>query len=140
MFFTTYILGAGFQTLISVLNFLGDLLLVPYLGIHGAAIATSLAYSWGAMSFMFIANRELGLKKRLDVLLLLPIFFTVGLLWLTENIWVHVMGMMSIMLLTYFMVKVMNVFRKEDLNPLQEIEMPLITRRLIHATYRVLSK
>lgn len=126
--------------MISVLNFLGDLLLVPYLGIHGAAIATSLAYSWGAMSFMFIANRELGLKKRLDVLLLLPIFFTVGLLWLTENIWVHVMGMMSIMLLTYFMVKVMNVFRKEDLNPLQEIEMPLITRRLIHATYRVLSK
>lgn len=63
--------GTGIIFMIAATNILCGLLLIPKLGINGAAIAASVSYMAGAIAFLYMYSRREGIPTR-DLILLKP--------------------------------------------------------------------
>jgi len=119
------ILMAGF-------NFGLDLLLVPQIGIQGAAIAKSFVFSFGGITYLFLANRFLGLKEYKQLLIPLPfvVFFVINILFPGA---IFLIGGTVILAISLFLIaKYLNLISQEDKRILGAIDMPIFLRRLIY--------
>ncbi len=120
-----------------LLNLGFDLLLIPKIGINGAAIATAMVFIFGGISYFFLTNRLLGLRERRPLFILIPflIFFIFNILF--QNT-VYLLGSGIILaIIVFFMAKRFDLFRQEDKKIFEAIDMPDFLRRGI---YKIIDK
>jgi len=120
-----------------LLNLGFDLLLVPKIGIDGAAIATAMVFIFGGISYFFLVNRILGLKERRSLFIPIPflIFFIFNILF--QNT-VYLLGSGIILaIIVFLMAKYFDLFRQEDKKIFEAIDMPDFLRKGI---YKIIDK
>ena len=125
--------------LIGLVNLTGDFLLVPKLGINGAAIATSFSFFIGSLLFLCIVNRRLKLNEWKQLFLVAPIFFTVLLILAFDIFWIRILGLIWIFVSSIVFTKKAKIFSQEDLVMFDKVEMPGVVRNILVKTYTYLS-
>jgi len=121
--------------IMAIINIIGDYLLIPLIGINGAAYTTSFIYSLGAVSYLIIVNRKLKINKWRHLLTIIPAFLTFLLILLTDNHMLIFSILIVIYVLGYFLVRILRIFKKEDLAMFDKVEMPVIVRKILTRTY-----
>ena len=118
--------------LMAGLNFGLDLLLVPLIGIEGAAIAKCLAFLFGGISYLFLTNHYLGLKEYKQLLIPLPfiMFFIVNIL--SPGLIYLIGGTIILVILMFLIAKYLDLVRQEDKKILEAIDMPIFLRKGIY--------
>lgn len=122
-----------------IVNFVGDLILIPKIGIIGAAIATALSYALSSALYLYVANKLISLKayKTLlyPVLPILSFLFYFGI----KEISLRICFISILILIFIIMAKRTKIFNAADLALLEKIEMPSSLRRAINQIYLTLS-
>ena len=132
--------GMIVSVIMALVNIIGDYFLTPIIGINGAAYTTSLVYSLGAILCLMIVNRKLKINEWRQVFTVIPAILTFLLILLTDNYFIIIIVLIVIYILSYFLVKILRIFNKEDLVMFDKINMPALVRKIITKTYVFLSK
>lgn len=138
---TTYELikqSMGVNVLMALINLAGDFVLVPKIGINGAAVATSFSYSFGAIFSFYIANKRLQLKEWKQLLSVMPIFFSMFMLLFPNSVWVRTVVFIGITIGTLIFAKTFRVFSHDDVEMFKKINMPAFLYNLINKIYNVI--
>jgi O-antigen/teichoic acid export membrane protein len=123
--------------LMAVINLLGDMLLVPRLGINGAAISSASVFSLGGIAYMRIGNRRLNLREYRALLFLIPVLVTfTGILCKFDLILISI----AVVFLYYFILHKFQLFADSDIAFLDHVSMPAYLRRVLHKSYYLLNK
>jgi O-antigen/teichoic acid export membrane protein len=125
--------------LLAVINLGGDFLLVPVLGINGAAIATSLSFGIAAILYMAISNRHLNLSEWRHIFSIMPIPLCLLVSFFFDRLWQRSLGFIIIVICAVGLAKISTMFKKEDLEMFSRINMPECVRGVIVKTYSYLS-
>ena len=121
---TTWIL-AGISLSSAFMNLAAALLLIPRYGIHGAALATVLAYGTAAALMLAIIQRRLGIGTLRFMMLGAPVILVVVFAVLWDGIYFYLGGFLSVVVSSYVLVRVFGLFGKEHLAVLAELNMPV---------------
>ena len=127
------------NVLLALVNLAGDFLLVPKLGINGAAVATSFSFSLAAILYLVIINRRLKLHEWRQIFSATPIFVTVLAFLLFDNFWVKSSGLIFVLIISMILAKRLAIFRKDDFTMFSKVEIPRLVRQTINKTYSFLS-
>lgn len=125
--------------LIAFVNLGGDFLLVPRIGISGAAIATLFSFAIGSILYLIISNHRLNLKGWKQILWVFPVIITVPCFIFVENIWLRFLGLIFIIVVSIKLARYFGIFSKEDLMMFDRIDMPAFVRSAIGRTYSFLA-
>jgi len=121
----------------ALINLAGDFLLVPIIGINGAAISSAVIYSLGACGYMLVGNRILGLKEYKALIFLIP----AALILLASIFKFNIVASSLIAAFLYYLFLTrLKIFRVSDLEFLGHIDMPLFVRNALIKTYKFLDK
>jgi O-antigen/teichoic acid export membrane protein len=109
-------------------NLIGDLLLVPHLGIYGAALATSFAFFLGGLLSHWVVFRHLNLKGFKELLFPLPALFAIIFFTTIPHLWLHLVIVIGLVFYSLVLPRIIGLFRQEDLNLFNKAEMPYVIR------------
>ena len=87
-----------------------------------------------------IVNRKLKINEWRQVFAVTPALLTFLLILLTDNDLLIFSILIVIYVLTYFLIRKLKIFKKEDLTMFDMVKMPIIVRKIITKTYVFLSK
>ena len=121
--------------LMAILNLIGDVLLVPVMGIEGAAISSAISFSIGGIGYMYFGNRRLGLKEMKSIIFLVPVAVTLIGMISKVNPFLLVA---IVVIIYYFILTKFKLFHSSDIKLLDEINMPSKIRKVIYKTYSIL--
>ncbi|MDP3731673.1 MAG: oligosaccharide flippase family protein, partial [Candidatus Omnitrophota bacterium] len=125
--------------IISLVNFTVDLMLLPKIGILGAAIATALSYAISSILYLTLANKLASIRayKALffPTLSVLSFLFCLA----TDAIYLRVLFICFLTVAFALIAKFSKIFSMADLAMLEKIEMPPFLSRSIRKVYRILS-
>jgi O-antigen/teichoic acid export membrane protein len=121
-------------------NLLGDLLLVPRLGTAGAAVATSASYALGSILYLFLGSRRLAASAWSTLPALLPALVGLGALLYARSVPAALVIMLAAVLVGCVWATRIGLFRREDLQGLDSVEMPRLLKRGIRHAVLVLSR
>jgi len=142
--YTSILMTFELNKQIVIINFLAmlfnvglDLLWVPLIGINGAAIATSIVFIFGGISYFLLTNKLLGLKEYKQLLITIPflIFFIVNILF--KNTICLISGSVILGILIFGITKYFDLVRQEDKKIFEAIDMPAFLRKGI---YKIIDK
>jgi len=125
--------------LLAVINLVGDFMLVPALGMNGAAISTSLSFGIAAILYVIILNRRLNLSEWRHILSILPLFIYLLISLFVDGLWLRILGFVVVIIFAMVIAKISRMFMKEDLEMFSKIDMPKSVRGVIFRTYSYLS-
>lgn len=118
-----------------IINALGDILLIPYLGINGAAIATSISCLAIALTYIISGTVTLGIKNSIRSLPFMVTIITLSVLSSRLSFIARVASEGALLSLCFYSIKRSNIFNGGDLADMEKIAMPLIIRRGIKYLY-----
>lgn len=120
----------------AILNLIGDMILVPLIGIKGAAISSAIIFSLGGIAYMYIGNKRLDIKEYKSLVFLIPVLFTLSTAFYKVNI---IFLLLGIGFIYYFILRKFRLFKESDTRLLDYIAMPLFLRKFLYNVYRFLS-
>jgi len=113
-------------------------LLIPKLGISGAAIASTVVFIFGAVAYSFILLKWLRINDYRNYLWVFPaIIAFVGFI-LIDSLLLRLLFLVVMMAISLLVAKKSAVFNLESLAILDSIDMPFSVRRTIRQVYSVL--
>jgi len=114
-------------------------LLIPRLGINGAAIANASAFIFGAIAYSFISLRWLGLKGYKNFVWFLPVIVSfVGCAMVESLIW-RLVYLVVVVAVSLLVAKKALVFNMESKSVWETVSMPMQMRRAVNGLYKVMS-
>ena len=120
---------------IGVINLGLDFLLIPAMGISGAAVATTVAFVAGALGRTFILRRELGINNFKCYPWLFPVIVTfIGSVFI-DGLVPRALFLLMVILVSLLVAKRSAVFNSESLVILDSIDMPAFLRQTIKKVY-----
>jgi O-antigen/teichoic acid export membrane protein len=120
----------------AILNFIGDLLLVPLIGAIGAAISSAVVFSLGGIAYMYIGNRRLGIKENKSLIFIIP----VALVLITSLYKLNfIFAVFPAGLFYYLVLSKSKLFKKSDTSLLDKISIPIFFKRTIYGIYNFFS-
>lgn len=125
----------------ALLNLAGDLLFVPWLGPVGASIATSCGVLLCALLYhIFIAVKiSKAPSSQLIFLLALPIFISLVIIHFSDIFIAPALVFVAVLTSGFLLSKALRLFKKEDMELIQNISMPGFCRALIVKIYGILA-
>ncbi len=122
-----------------IINFFGDFMLIPVLGIKGAAVATSVSYAVAAVLYLFIANKLMSLRANSALSYpVLPVLSFLACLTVRQ-VYLRALIVAGLILMFIFISKQKKAFAQNDTAFLEKIEMPHFLKGWIRRVYLFLS-
>ena len=125
----------------ALLNFGGDLLLIPWMGPVGATVATSAGVLACAILYhIFIEVKITRSPSSLRIFLLtIPVFISLAIIYFSDIFLAPLLVVLSVFLSGFLLAKGLRLFKKEDMELLKDISMPVFCRKLVAQIYGILS-
>ncbi|OGV51402.1 MAG: hypothetical protein A2017_14845 [Lentisphaerae bacterium GWF2_44_16] len=125
----------------ALLNFGGDLLLIPLMGPLGATVATSSSVLLCAVLYhIFIGIKITKGPSSLRLFLLtIPVFISLAITYFVNMFWAPPLVALASLLSVFFLAKALKLFKKEDIELFQGISMPESCRNCVIKIYGFLS-
>ena len=123
----------------ALINLVGDFILVPHIGILGAATASSLSFAFSAVLYLIIANKRLNLREWHQILGVSPLIALLFICLFSNKIWFQGVGLCLVIVATIAMVRKSNMFSKDDIQMFIRIRMPPFVRKILVSTYNFLA-
>jgi O-antigen/teichoic acid export membrane protein len=126
------------NVIMAAMNLGLDVLLIPLLGISGAAIATAAALAFGAIGYSLVINKRLKINDFTSYVGLFP-----AIISFAGSIFIHDIAYRAIFLVVVIFISILvakrsTVFNMESLAILDSIDMPAPIRRMIKRIYTIL--
>jgi O-antigen/teichoic acid export membrane protein len=116
-------------------NLMGDFILVPIMGPLGAAIATTGGIAMAAIFYLLICKHQLKEKLFWQLILILPALFSLMVSRLVSG-WESPLLAIGVTLATsYYLARAFHLFRSDDLNLLDYIQMPISLKKAVARIY-----
>lgn len=116
-----------------IINIVGDLILIPILGIEGAAISSALCFSVGGICYMSYMNMHLGVRSINSLFMLIPVLLTfIAVEYKSPVI------LLCLILTYYLLLKKGKLFRQGDADFLRHISIPSRIKSVIFRIYGIL--
>lgn len=122
------------SVLMTAINIVGDIFLVPRLGIIGAAVTSLISLSLGGVFSMYFGNKLLKLKTAKASLMIIPVLFSF-IAFTYAQIWIF----FATAFVYYLILKKGILFKNSDAVVLDHIDMPLKLKGLLKGIYKILS-
>ncbi len=135
---TKYIVLVSFCT--ALLNLSGDLLFVRQIGPVGAALSTTAAIGVHSLLYLLICKKQLGMKLVWELILVSPVFLSFGVIRIISGPWAYALAIGINLASGYYLAKAFHLFRSEDIDLLDYIEMPALVRKSIAWVYLFLER
>ncbi len=132
--------STGIVIFMGLVNLAGDLVLVPRLGIAGAAVATAFSYVLSSTLYLVVGNRRLDIASPMPLLCPLPGLLALGGNLLTDSVSVGILLFLGTASLTVSFARRARLFERTDADVLEQIEMPAAFKRGIRRAMLVLSR
>ncbi|MFW6133971.1 MAG: oligosaccharide flippase family protein [Elusimicrobiota bacterium] len=104
---------------IAFVNLLGDVVLVPLIGINGAALSSAIAFSIGGVGYMYFGGQSLQLKEFKALAFILPVIFVYIIM--VNGLYY---ALPFVIIIYYFMLRALKIFKKGDVYILNFIKLP----------------
>jgi O-antigen/teichoic acid export membrane protein len=121
----------------AVTNVAFDILLVPLLGIAGAAYATAISFCIGSLCYYFIARHLVKSTSYSALLFLLPVILLMVFIIFHIRLW---MAMIVIIIIYYLIVKLSPVFKQDNENIIEKIQMPTLIKHALIKLHVLLAR
>jgi len=122
---------------IGVINLGLDFLLIPKMGISGAAVATTIAFVSGAFARTFIIKKELEIDNFKSYRWLFPVVIAfIGSIFI-DGLMLRVLFLLMVIAVSLLIAKRSAVFNSESLTILDSIDMPTFLRHTIRKVYSI---
>lgn len=115
-----------------------DFLLIPQLGINGAAIATAAAIAFGAIGYSFFINKRLRINDFTSYVWLFPAMISFAGSVFIHGLVYRAVFLVMVITISIMVVKRASVFSLESLAILDSIDMPTSLRQIINRAYSLL--
>jgi O-antigen/teichoic acid export membrane protein len=120
---------------ISVINLGLDFLLIPRMGISGAAVATTIAFVLGALGYSFVVTKWLRINDFKNYPWLFPVIISfIGSIFI-DGLAPRALFLLIVLVVSLFVAKKSAVFNPESLAILDSIDMPAFLRHAIKRVY-----
>ena len=130
--------GTAINVVIGVTNLALDFILIPKMGISGAAVATATAFILGAFIETFILKKKLGMNNYKNYPWLFPAMISFAGSMLIDGLAYRVVFLVVVIIVSILVAKRSSVFNLESLAILDSIDMPVPVRRSIRQVYSIL--
>jgi len=114
----------GIGIVIALLNLVGDLVLVPGLGICGASLATSFSFMVGAILSQWLICSRLDRRGWKELIFPLPSLLVIFLFLVISQLLSRLAILIALVFFSWILAKMLGLFQKEDMALLEKIEMP----------------
>lgn len=128
------LIGVG----MGVINLGLDYWLIPLMGISGAAVATTVAFTFGVVVRSFVIKRKLGMNDFRNYPWILPALVSFGGSVVISSLPLRVVLFLVVITCSFLVAKRSTVFNVESLAILDSIEMPAFLRQTIKRGYSIL--
>jgi len=122
-----------------LINFFGDLLLIPRMGISGAAVAASISYAVSSVLYLTVANNLISLKARAALFYPLAGVLALAVVFSTGSTIIRIPAILAIIFVFALLTKKNRVFSVSDTVMLKKISMPVFLRSFLTRVYQLLS-
>jgi O-antigen/teichoic acid export membrane protein len=119
---TKYFLYFGIIS--AVVNTILDILLIPVLGILGAAIATFFVFTINPLMWFLLINHKFSIKRKLALFFPLFSFALLAVNILFSSFVIKLIFTVILPLISFLIAKKFNLFNKKDINILNQIQLP----------------
>lgn len=123
----------------AILKLTGGILLVPRLGINGAAIATAFATVISSTVYVLMTCNVMSMPGRQAIVFPLVLFPVLMVHIITENMFLRGIVLMVVIGLSIILARKLNIFRIDDHALVDKIDMPNIFKQKIKWLYGLLS-
>lgn len=123
---------------VGVINLGLDYWLIPLMGISGAAVATTVAFTFGAIVRSFVVKRKLGMNDFRNYPWILPALVSFGGSVVISSLPLRVVLFLVVITCSFLVAKRSTVFNADSLAILDSIEMPAFLRQNIRRVYSIL--
>lgn len=131
--------AVSISLLIGVLNVVLDFLLIPRMGMVGAAISTSVAFTTGAIVSTAIMRAKVGIDNFSYYPWLFPVAFGYLGLVFGDDLFLKVAVSVIIIIGSLWIAKTATLFTTESLQNMETVEMPSLLRKFLEKGYSLLS-
>jgi len=123
----------------AIINLMLDLILVPSLGINGAALATTATICFSVLAYVILVQRHYAMREfRAFYFLLLPVS-TFILSLILKSIFIQIIFLLVAIIAFLSLSRRIGIFSKSDIILVEKINMPRLFKKAIIQTYASLS-
>jgi len=132
------------SVLIAVLNIIGSVILIPLIGINGAALATAGSYAIIDFFYIFIIFPNLQVKFGNDVIqssykwivkFNFPIFLVLPVCLFIDNLILRILLSLALIIISLIIAREMNLFKRSTLKYIEYIDIPNPIKMLMNKVY-----
>ena len=114
-------------------------ILIPKIGISGAAWAKVIAFSFGGAAYLFLGNRRLKVADFRPFFIFLPLIFLFAAVYFLPGPAGVILGVLAFLISGFAIAKAIDLFRPEDKAIFDKIDMPVFARRFLYKIIDFLS-
>jgi O-antigen/teichoic acid export membrane protein len=129
---------AVINIIMAAMNLGLDILLIPLLGINGAAIATAAVLTLGAIGYSLTINKRLRINDFASYAWLFPAIISFAGSVFINGLAYRAIFLVVVVILSILVAKRSTIFNMESLAILDSIDMPAFVRRMIKRVYSIL--
>lgn len=126
--------------LIGIINALGDILLVKYLGILGPSLVSLFVFTLNPVILFFIIHKRMKVKRMLALFFCAAIFVVLGINVLPIHEWIRILLTLSFMSVVSLFTLRYNLFNKADVVYFDGISMPKGVKNIFQKIILLLSR
>lgn len=130
------ILGITF----GIINAVGDILLVPYLGIIGPSIVSLFVFTVYPLIMFFVIYRHFKIKRMLALFFCVAILLVLGVNLLAIAEWLRIVLTFITIIFTGLFSMRFNLFNKADVEYFEGVSMPAGLKKIIYKVIFLLSR
>ncbi len=128
---------AGMAIVTAAINLGLDFLLIPIMGISGAAVATSISLVAIVIMRSFIVKKRTGINDFPNYPWAFPAFLSLGAI-LMESLPLRALLLLAVAIVSFVVAKKSATFNHKSLAVLDTVDMPVLARRMAKAVYSLL--
>jgi O-antigen/teichoic acid export membrane protein len=114
-----------------------DILLIPRIGMIGAAIATVISYGFSSTAYLLLGNQRLKINQYRSLFCLIPAFLGFAVCMIIPVFWERFLLIGFIWVLSFVVASMKDIFLMEDLTLLEKIHIPLFLKEMIQSIFRL---
>ena len=140
--YTNYDMTKAFSVVTAILagvNVLADIILVPRLGIVGAAIGTTIAFAIASLLDVILCQRRLAIRQTAQIAMVLPILVYVLLVTFSNSILFDALAALVVLAVSILVARMLGVIDLSHLDLFSQVDMPDAVRKLLTWTYRLVA-
>ena len=122
----------------ALVNLVGDVVLVPTMGPLGAALSTTGGIGVASIFYLLICQHQLRQKLLWQLILITPTLLSLGVSRTLPGPLTPILAILMTLASSFFLAKVLHLFRRDDLALLDYIQIPSLLKRALIRVYPLL--